>query len=651
MNEKDHLHTTYRVFDVKVVSENEERVLIHSRQTGRSMWIDPAAVQLLFSCQRFKSLNTHSEDFVRQQKIRKRRKHKGIWGWISGMMYRMSGTREITPAVKSKEIEPFLKQLEEFAEEGYLVPESELCEELTRFSQKESLLPIPGSEKISVVGIPTCGRTQSLKRCLTSFIGNFNLHQRSPVILILDDSRSNDVQLENQAVLREIKQSYTGRICSMNRKQRQAFARSVARRVGVDPDLMDFALMGHSSCNRSEGGCRNAFLLLTRGQLALQTDDDTLCQSARPPRLRNGLRLTSTLVSDEYWFFQSYRDAVEAVNMTDVDHLSLHEELLGKSPQSLIASHLSNGSRLDIEKVHASFFKGLKTGEPRVRMSLPGPAGDTCLFSDLYRLFLQGESLERLLYPAEAYPWHLSTRQVIRSVTQPVISDITRCIGMNVAVDNRSLLPPFMPVQARCDGIFGDLMAVCFPEAYSGNIPWVIPHEPPEKRSRSVDDIFSLLGMIRVNDIVSTLILTLQNRMGDESDENLRSVGRVFKQLGEKPNRQFSDELRQIYTSVTKQRIKMTEQLLLRNMNMTEYWTDNIRRYMQVLGRSVRKTDFLIPADIDTPSLENREDFKHIVHLFGRLLYRWPDICQAMNRFSEDEIHKYVTHIEKKVPR
>src|SRR5699024_7971967 len=115
----------------------------------------------------------------------------------------------------------------------------------------------------------------------------------------------------------------------------------------------------------------------------------------------------------------------------------------------------------------------------------------------------KGGSFFRLLHPAEQYSWHLATRQVIRSVTQPTISDFPRCIGMNFAIDNRALLPPFMPVQARCDGIFGDLLKVCFSGAYAGNLPYILAHNPPEQRSRSQEEVFTLQEQIRVNDIIS----------------------------------------------------------------------------------------------------------------------------------------------------
>ncbi|MEX2601472.1 MAG: hypothetical protein WD355_07485 [Balneolaceae bacterium] len=640
MNDHVSATTEYRAFDGRVVSENEEKVLLHSARGKQQAWVRREAMDLLFFCQSFAPLHVHAEEFFQ---FRQQSQQTAAGGGTGLLRAIIAGLNRFWQPSTSRQVALLIKELEQFVRLGFLVARSEIQEEIVRAAQNHTgfnpNIEAGQGEEISVMGIPTCDRPDMLKRCLKSFLKNFMLHRHQPDILILDDSRSEDARAKNRDVLRELEQSYSGRIRSMDRSQRRQFARSLSDSAGVDPAVMEFALMGHPSCNRSEGGARNAFLLLTQGTLALQTDDDTICRPAQLPSAREGIKLSSSFSSDEYWYFDSFEEAAGAVELTDSDFLSLHRELLGRPLQSILEVHTGNGQVPDIDNMNVAFLNGLKTDKASIRMSLPGPAGDTCLFSDLYKLFLEGESLDRLLYPQEGYTDRLSTRQVIRGVSRPVISDVTRCIGMNFAVDNRSLLPPFMPVQARCDGIFGDLMAVCFPHAYSGNIPWVIPHQTPEPRARTVDDVFSLLQKIRVNDLVAVLILSRHDRLdGKDEAANLQSLGQMFTRLGAMTGKQFSDELRQIYQSVTRQRVNVAARHLFRNMDAPSYWKEHLHRYIQVLENSAESFDYLQPDDIDKPSTDRREDFQEILRLFGELLLSWPAVYDTMGAIADEEI-------------
>jgi len=470
MDDKSKPTKKYRNYDTKAYIIDKFSFLVYTSHNRKTKYISSPDAQFLLSCRSFQPLTHHAKRYYLKQKQRLS-KQNGFLGKLFLSLLKYTSRKGLILPIREKEIVPYRKKLEKWAEEGLLVSETDLKNDILNQCRKNGRKQEePAACKISVMGIPTCGRPKTLKRCLESFTGNFSRHSRTPDMLILDDSRDESDQQENQFILRELNDRYTGRFYYLNRRQREAFAHKVAQRAKVDPEIMEFAVMGHPSCNRSSGGCRNAFLLLTQGRPALQTDDDTVCNIAQPPTCRDELALTSETTSDAYWFFQSFQEALDNVRFMDADFLGIHEQLLGKRPEEIISAFKDGNRSWNVEKIQPSFLKNMELRHARIRMTLPGPVGDTCLFSDLYRLFLEGDSQQRLLYPEDAYPWHLSTRQVIRSVTRPTISDFPRCIGMNFAVDNRRLLPPFMPVQARGDGIFGDLLKVCFPGACAGNL-------------------------------------------------------------------------------------------------------------------------------------------------------------------------------------
>lgn len=639
-------HSRYRTFGCTISDISPHQFLVNSQHTKQLQVLTGREVDILFSCQTFETLNVHAERYWQRIKQRQANHFNGLFGNLVQFFFKYA-SRYGGIRVPKKEMDSILSQLNKFVETGYLISETELKQEvITRVNQQK---PFPESSDpvIDILGIPTSGRPKSLEQCLDSFLKNFQQHGRNTDILIMDDSRNKEHQAENQIILKKIKKGYRGNIFYMNRAQRRKYAISVAKNAGLSAKVMEFGLMGHPGCNRSEGGCRNTFLLLTRGRLLLQTDDDTFCQPAKPPAVQEGITLTSAGSSDDYWFFQSFEEAVSQVNICDIDFLSLHEQMLGRKPVDIISTYLKDQKELDIRSLSSVFLTNFDSDNARIRMTVPGPAGDTCLSNDLYRLRLDGPSLDRLLFPAEEYPWHLSTRQVIRTVTEPVITSSCRCIGMNFAVDNRNILPPFMPVQARCDGIFGDLLAVCFPDAFSGNIPWVIPHEPPEVRQRNVNDIFELLERIRVNDIISALIFSQQQKLNDEnnrSEDNHRILGKQLKEIAELPADTRNEEISRLYHSLISKQIVIAEQILSHHGGRPKYWVDDMGRYIEVLKNKMSQTNFLQPADIDNPDAAGH-DFCHILSLFGELLMHWPDIYESVEIRSLEEMPEYVTHI------
>ena len=641
----------YRIFDLTAISIGTNRIFIYSRWTGKSSQLSTAGAHFLLSCQTFKTLQAHAEQYARQLKWQQVSNENGLRSKLLKPFLQYATKEGLEVPVRKKELDPLLWQLRQWVFEGFLVSENELLEEVKQNAfgmPKERpdrfLKPVRSRQRqISAMGIPTCNRPATLRRCLESFTDNFYHYGRTPDIIILDDSRSMEEQQENQSALYELKDRYPGNFYYMNRERRAAFARAIAQKADIEPEVMEFAFMGHPACDRSEGGCRNASLLLTRGQLALQTDDDTLCRVAQSPAYQPGLTLTSQASSDEYWFFRSYEEAIKAVGFIDEDFLGIHEQVLGKSPGEVISSFANVHGDIDIEKLQPSFLQNIESEGARIHMSLVGPVGDTCLFSDLYRLFLEGESFHRLVDPAEDYPWHLTTRQVIRSTTQPTISDVSRCIGMNFAIDNRDFLPPFMPVQARCDGIFGDLLTVCFPHALAGNMPYVLAHHPPEPRSRTLEEVFSLLELVRVNDIVSDLIYASQTwPYGENPKENLQSLGQYLMNIGSYPADEFKDTVHYIYASAVQKQIQMAEQLLAQKKNGPQHWKDHAQKFIEILGNSLLHSNFLKPADINDISSTCKDSFREIVYRFGQVLYHWPDIYKAMDEFDQDELQKYL---------
>ncbi|MEX2363066.1 MAG: hypothetical protein WD597_05560, partial [Balneolaceae bacterium] len=178
--------------------------MIPFRQSGKSKLLTLVELELLQSCRTFKPIKVHAERYCREQKRKRLTNRKGLMGSLFRLLFRYASQEGMTLPVREKEIKPFREQLQEWAEEGLLVSESELLEEIKTLSQQRNGMGEPEAKEITMMGIPTCGRPETLRRCLDSFINNFNRHGRTPDILILDDSRDEADREKNQTVLREL---------------------------------------------------------------------------------------------------------------------------------------------------------------------------------------------------------------------------------------------------------------------------------------------------------------------------------------------------------------------------------------------------------------------------------------------------------------
>lgn len=325
----------YRVFGVAVTALGPDTALIESRRSGAVVKLTSRQARNLVSCTAFKTLHEHAQTLLQAHQAPpvspRRHRHPGPIGQAVQTLWqliRRMGRGSNFPTGDSGE--SLVRQLEEWVARGFLVSDLELRDSLRvrAVSKKFSPSVVP----ISVLGIPTRRRPRSLRECVASFIANFKAHDRTPDIIVMDDGPTEEDRDGTSVVLDELAGRYDGRIYSMDRATRRLLARTVAQRAGVDPDVLLFALMGHPACQRTEGACRNALLLLSRGRRCLQTDDDTICSIGVPPERHGGIKITSRLASDDYWFFPSFDDAYKTAQRIDADFLALHEEVLGREP-------------------------------------------------------------------------------------------------------------------------------------------------------------------------------------------------------------------------------------------------------------------------------------------------------------------------------
>ena len=253
-------------------------------------------------------------------------------------------------------------------------------------------------------------------------------------------------------------------------------------RLGLPELIARFGLLNPEGFPITTGGSRNALLLHTAGELLLQVDDDTICRMTRPPEFRPGLAFSSRHDPTEFWFPGS-----EGSAPADADLLALHETLLGRC-----AADWAAAPDTDLTQARPECLRKLDRG--RVLVTAAGVAGHSGMGSSLYFLSLDGSSCARLLSSVDAYRRALTHHQVVRTATRTTVCDGAYCMALNLGLDNRRMLPPFLPVQCNQDGVFAAVLRACRDDGLFGFLPGAVLHSPPDSRPLPDDDLWRSRG-------------------------------------------------------------------------------------------------------------------------------------------------------------
>jgi hypothetical protein len=479
---------------------------------------------------------------------------------------------------------------------------------------------------IASIGIPTRDRPESLQRCLSSYIDSSLRHVRRHDYIVIDDSRSSELRRENRKLLQALQQRHGVEIYYAGREEKACYAEALLRQSALPADAVEFGLLNVENCPVATGASRNVLLLHTVGDLLLQIDDDTLCELTATPGSRSGLTLSSQFDPTEFWFLA---EGV-APETADVDLLGIHERLLGRGSDGWMSvPDASAGLRW--ERAGPGFFRKVQTGAARVLVTAAGLLGDSGMGSPLYLLALVGDSRARLLAGEESYRRVLEQQQIFRAVTGATICEGAFCMAPNLGLDNRQLLPPFMPVQRNQDGVFGVLLRTCFPGGFFGFLPWALRHRQPARRP-TAGDSWEQATVFRSGQIVQALIRSFS--FGPEqTDEarNLRALGEALVEMGSRPLPEFEGVVR---LHVEKHRgliVTQMQSLLQQFGGGPAFWADDVRRVLRGIQLASAKEESFGASDLREACGNEAPGalLQRLVRRFGQLLRYWPEMMEA----------------------
>jgi hypothetical protein len=318
--------------------------------------------------------------------------------------------------------------------------------------------------------------------------------------------------------------------------------------AGAERALAELALFDPEQLGYTAGANRNAFRLVTAGQLSLLVDDDATTRAARPHESDHGIRFTSDDHGVELWFHDSIEAALADGHFEDIDLVAQHDQLLGRTLADCAARHGS--SRLDLDGTSSALLARLIAGTGRVLLTQAGYAGDAGISSNASFLMLRGESRQRLV---ARYAEVRDTRALHRTTAQLLVTEAPYLMGLTTGLDGRHLLPPWMPFLRNSDGVLAAFMRVVHPDGCIGTLPCLVEHRPPDVRRFAPDAIIRGWGELRFSELVTMILRDFAPLPYGRPEDTLDALGRHFIALGALPPSRFTEVVRALRWEDAKQ--------------------------------------------------------------------------------------------------
>jgi hypothetical protein len=466
-----------------------------------------------------------------------------------------------------------------------------------------------------------------LEACLLSHLESGRRHGRECVYVVIDDSDAPATREANLQVLRALRGRYGSDIAYADSEAKARFSEVLAREAGLPEETVRFALVNDEGCSIATGGSRNALLLHAAGETLLQVDDDTLCRVVPTPGARPGLAFSSRPDPTDFWFFPEADPEPAADHFVEENLVALHEQLLGKR----LGDCFPTKGDTPPDQANSGLLRRPEVDGGRVLATAAGVVGDSGMGSSLHLLTLEGESRARLLASERDYRHAVARRRVLRAVTQATISDGAFCMGLNLGLDNRELLPPFLPVQRNQDGVFAVVLRCCFRDGFFGFLPRAILHRPPSPRGGKTGVSWAEAVRPQTGHLFQVLVGAAASRSAVvDAGKKLVDLGRALADVAAVPAH-CEEVTRSLLSRALGGWADRLDARVRATGGLPAYWAEDARQAVTAARTALQGPDLGVPWDLRAAFGVGRarELAPRLVGRFGRLLQAWPAMVEA----------------------
>jgi hypothetical protein len=484
-----------------------------------------------------------------------------------------------------------------------------------------------------VLAVPTADRGRVLHRCLASYL--LGPGRDAVECLVADDSTDESGTRQALEGVGARRPAAAPAIAHCGRAEKERMAGQLGRAAGADPSLLRFALWGEARLGFTAGANRNAILLCTAGRRVLSVDDDTLCE----PRVPRGRRpagwcaLDSSFNARTVRRFVDGRAALDATCAAPRDVLGSHAELLGASLSRGLAPFARPG-RILMDGADDNALADVLAGRGRVVLSMNGVVGHSGVAWPT-RLLEMPPDGGRGAPPPGRLAAVLEAQAVAAQVPQLTLSNRSHCSTMFLGLDNTTLLPPFLPSLRSEDVLFGRLLRLCEPHAYTAHLPFALRHEPLEPRRLCLSQLAGHVG-VEFSYLLGDLLEETDLAAFTRPAGRMRALGRRLLELGTVARGELQELWRLAVLRRTAAAIDDTERALASaGPRAPAAWSAAAQRRLAALRDAAVRDDVWVPFDLRGHGTEPGaaiETVQGLLHRFGSLLLAWPDIWEAARR-------------------
>lgn len=561
---------------------------------------------MLMACDRFETLDMHAANICRD---------------FAFGAYQINSVRQ---------------QLESFARNKLL----QSCDDVIQICCASADEPPHSIFKVTSLGIPTRNRPELVARALRSYAQASRADKRDIRFIIADDS---DVDSHSvRAALSVVTKEHSISISLVTKPKRIALVGEIVKRSGVSETTARFGLLNDDAYPVAIGMNRNMLLLASAGELTIQADDDTVCATDSEDALsREQLTLTSKYDPTEFWFdpvedFQNFEsDSIAEETLAAQRYqqfFSKHESSLGVAISQLIRTVAKE--QLHCDDITSAFLKRAQCANAKVVVSALGSRGDSGASGPLLFLRLDDQSRARLLASESTYNHALQTHSVTRRVSHRTISDGTFCSGLNLGLDNRDILPPFLPVQRNEDGVFAALVRSAT-NGYFSFEPATILHQ---RKRTSFETLEGRASKIESGDIMELIVSSINPVSDGPTADRLIEIGNRLIEIGSLSGSKFKSRIRHLVWSRALSNIKNLEELLTKYNDGPDFWARDVRRFCEIQRQALLNKNCIVPADLQICFGEDvaATMMQRLVVQFGELLVSWPSMYQVARELHDE---------------
>jgi hypothetical protein len=486
---------------------------------------------------------------------------------------------------------------------------------------------------------PTCDRPAALDAALRSYAADERRSGERCDLIVGDNSIDRENRRRNTNILQRLDRTGGGPTYYAGIDEKTRFAAELAGAAAVDAEIIDFALFDSLGTGLATTGANyNALLIHSVGSLVLAFDDDTVCRPAQLPSVRPGYRALDNgdgLVPcwpAELWTFDDLGAAWRHVR-TDSGRSAVRAQC------EILRGAVSSAAR-----------EGTAAGDaaspppPKVRVVLPGLVGDCGWASPSLFLFLTGNSLTRLVEDQQAYAAACTRRTVVKSVE--CLTLVPRCQNMMCmffGVDNRDLVPPFLPVGRGTDHLWGTLVSACHPGEYFAHLPLLLCHDPRETRRFWSGEIVRSMSGIETAYVLSALVRAWDPPPDGRptSADRMAALGAFLESTATATAAAFSRRIVDTIAIEWTSTVRGLDARLATHGATAPWWRDDVTRATSLFQQSLDRKDFACPLDlrIRHDAASGLAALQRITRMFGRLLQVWPRVWHASARLAVSGHH------------